>query len=110
MIGRQMGVSEFVWAVLFSSLYVVIVPALGMATGAVAGRMTPTVSTSLGAFVGLASGVVAMGLVSLGSWVVYIGGYQPPPTLEWVIFLAPMALAVLAPPVACWVIRVLCSR
>ena len=101
-----MGAIEFVLAVLFSSLYFVIVPALGVVTGVVACRLTPTVSTSLGAFAGLASGVVAMGLVSLGSLVVYnIGGFQPHPVLGWVIFLAPLALAVLAPPVALGIIR-----
>ena len=62
---------EIVLAALFSSFYFIIVPALGIATGAVAGRLTPTVSTGRGALVGLASGVLAVGFASLLAWVIY---------------------------------------
>ena len=49
-----------VWRFYAKSFYFIIKPKLGIATGAVAGRLTPTVSTGRGALVGLASGVLAV--------------------------------------------------
>ena len=75
--------TEIVLALLFSSFYFIIVPALGIATGAVAGRLTPTVSTGRGALVGLASGVLAVGFGFLLAWVIYdLSRFGPSSPLE----------------------------
>ena len=81
-------------------------PALGIATGAVAGRLTPTVSTGRGALVGLASGVLAVGFVFLPAWVIYdLSGFRPPGPLGLMMLFTPLTLAILAPPVVLQIIR-----
>ena len=81
---------EIVLALLFSSFYFIIVPALGIATGAVAGRLTPTVSTGRGALVGLASGVLAVGFGFLLAWVIYdLSRFGPSSPLGLMMFFYP---------------------
>lgn len=60
---------EIVLAFYFSSFIFVILPALGLAFGALTGRLTPGVSTALGSIIGLASGVLGLGLSFFASWV-----------------------------------------
>ena len=82
--------TEIVLALLFSSFYFIIVPALGIATGAVAGRLTPTVSTGRGALVGLASGVLAVGFGFLLDWVIYdLSRFGPSSPLGLMMFFTP---------------------
>ena len=82
--------TEIVLALLFSSFYFIIVPALGIATGAVAGRLTPTVSTGRGALVGLASGVLAVGFGFLLLWVIYdLSRFGPSSPLGLMMFFTP---------------------
>ena len=100
--------TEIGLALLFSSFYFIIVPALGIATGAVAGRLTPTVSTGRGALVGLASGVLAVGFGFLLDWVIYdLSRFGPSSPLGLMMFFTPPppTLAIFAPPVVLQIIR-----
>ena len=101
--------TEIILALLFSSFYFIIfiiVPALGIATGAVAGRLTPTVSTGCGALVGLASGVLAVGFGFLLPWVIYdLSRFGPSSPLGLMMFFTPPTLAIFAPPVVLQIIR-----
>ena len=54
--------------VYFSSLIFVVVPLLGLASGAVAGRLTRGVSTGLGAVVGFMTGASALVALLLLGW------------------------------------------
>ena len=89
---------EIVLAFYFSSFIFVILPALGLAVGALTGRLTPGVSTALGSIIGLASGVLGLGLTFLASWVLLEpgGGSQPRYLLLLIAFGLPIG-GVLAP-------------
>ena len=51
---------ELVLAFYFSSLLLVFIPALGLAVGAITGKLTPGVGAPLGSLVGLACGVLGL--------------------------------------------------
>jgi hypothetical protein len=60
---------SFVAAVYFSGLIYILIPASGAIVGAVAGRLTPSVSVALGPIVGLASGAAGLVLSILAFWI-----------------------------------------
>ena len=79
---------ELVLAFYFSSFTLIFIPALGLAVGALAGKLTPGVSAALGSFIGLASGICGLVLSVLAFWVwLELGGGPPPRHLSLLIAL-----------------------
>lgn len=92
---------ELFLALYFSSLMLVFIPALGLAVGAITGKLTPGVGAPLGSLVGLACGVSGLVLTFLAFWVLAeLTDGSPPRTLSLLIAfglpisgaLAPVAL------------------
>ena len=94
----------FVAAVYFSSLMFVLIPALGLSVGAIAGKLTPDVSIALGSIVGLVSGVFGILLATLTAylafWVFLELGYGPPPRYLTLLIVVGLPLGGVITPVA----------
>ena len=60
---------ELVLALYFSSLMLVFIPTLGLAVGALTGKLTPGVGAPLGSLIGLACGVFGLVLTFVAFWV-----------------------------------------
>ena len=102
---------EMAAAVYFSSLIFVIVPLLGLASGAVAGRLTKGVSTGLGAVVGFTTGAsVLVALFILGWATAYLFNLDIPSDLAPAVAFSPLALALVVPVAVLHVIRIRRSR
>ena len=78
---------EYALALYFSSFMFIFIPALGLAAGAVTGRVTPGVGIALGSLVGLASSAVGISLAFLvgrlsselvGYWLFILVGFVLP--------------------------------
>ena len=102
-------VSDVVWvlaaAMYFSSLYFVIIPLLGLASGAIAGRLTPSVSTGLGAVVGLASGALTVTAFLLLGWAYTLVNLAISPDAALEIAFSALPLALVVPAAVVQVIR-----
>ena len=97
---------EMAAAVYLSSLIFVIVPLLGLASGAVAGRLTKGASTGLGAVVGLMTGaLVLVALFLLGWATTHLVNLDIPSDLALAIAFSPLALAIVVPVAVLQVIR-----
>ena len=89
---------ELVLAFYFSSLILIFIPAMGLAVGALAGRLTPGVSAALGSLIGLLSGVCGLVLSFLALWVwLELGGGPPPRHLALLIVFGLHIGGVIAP-------------
>ena len=97
---------EMAAAVYFSSLIFVIVPLLGLASGAVTGRLTKGVSTGLGAVVGFTTGASALVALFLLGWATaYLVNLDIPSDLALAVAFSPLALALVVPVAVLQVIR-----
>ena len=98
---------EMAAVVYFSSLIFVVVPLLGLASGAVAGRLTTGVSTGLGAVVGFITGSSALVALFLLSWAATgLVNLDIPSDLALAIAFSPLALAIVVPVAVLQVIRI----
>ena len=98
---------EMAAAVYFSSLIFVVVPLLGLASGAVAGRLPKGVSTGLGAVVGLMTGASALVALFLLGWATTVlVNLDIPSDLELAIVFSPLALAIVVPVAVLQIIRI----
>ncbi len=98
---------ELAAAVYFSSLIFVVMPLLGLASGAVAGRLTKGVSTGLGAGVGFLTGASVLVALFLLSWAAtHLVNLDIPSDLALAIAFSPLALAIVVPVAVLRVIRI----
>ena len=97
---------ELALAFYFSSFILVFIPALGLAVGALAGKLTPGVSVTLGSLVGLASGVAGLVLTFGFFWVLpELGDRSPARELSLIIALGLPLSGALAPVVIAQLVR-----
>ena len=98
---------EMAAAIYFSSLIFVIIPLLGLASGAFAGRLTKGVSTGFGAVVGFITGASALVALFLLGWSTAVLFNLDIPS-DWALAIAfsPLALALAVPVALLQVIRI----
>ena len=98
---------EMASVVYFSSLIFVVLPLLGLASGAVAGSVTRGVSTGLGAVVGLMTGASALVALFLLGWAT-AGPFHLDISSDLALAIAfsPLALAIVVPVAVLRVIRI----
>ena len=98
-------------AIYLSSFVFVIIPLLGLISGAVAGSIMRGVSTVVGAIVGLVTGLLVLAVFLLLGWISYdLFKVGLPRSLWLIVAFSPPVLALVVPPIALWVNRIRRSR
>ena len=99
-------------AIYLSSFVFVIIPLLGLISGAVAGWIMRGVSIALGALIGLGAGLLLLLTFVLHGWAAsgLLFKADLPRSLWLIVAFSPPVLALVVPPIALWVIRIRRSK
>ena len=96
---------QIIAAIYFSSFLFIIIPLLGLISGAVAGWRMRGVSVALGVIVGVVSGLLVILTFFLCGWVTGDLLMGMSDSVTWVFALSPPVVAVVVPPILLRVIR-----